>query len=820
VHADSLQTPPPAKAVNRQPLVLGAALLLAGAAAGAVLHGRGGGAEASILAAALLLWATWATLEHRGRGRFAGAALAGAILLSGLVLWQLDQNALERSHIASFLPTADDELPITLRVRIDAVEEAVGDHQAARCTGQVQSLLTTRGWIPATGQVLINWTGGDPRRLSPGELAEIYGWLKRPDPPRNPGGIDRRKQLAADRIFAEVRVPRAAGLVQLQAGYGRAAWLDRFRGFLRGKLLQHTVREDVPAAYTLTALILGTRDPAMRDVSQSFADAGVAHLLAISGSHIVFFAGLAWGLLRLLPLRPRPRELLIALIVLAYVLATPCNPPVIRAAIALVLVVIARLVGRPREYLNMLAAAAILVLLLRPTDLLDAGCQLSFVSTAGLILLAERLYHGWFGPWLERESLVADLAGTPWARRRIAAYRFFCGLLVANAIGAATAAPLVALHFGQVNLWAVLAGLVALPVVSVGMVVGALQLLLELLSTTAASWFSPLSILVGKAMIWIVARLAQLPGSAVAVRPPPSWLIALMYAVLLLWIFRRRFGLSRAAVVNAILGIAALTAAWYAFTQPVNALRFTLLDAGPNASSVIARLPGGELWLLDAGVSRGSSATALLAPALRLQGTRRFAGIALTALDPAHAGGAGEAIRAYDPRQVLLSQAQWDHRGETFSGIQLERAAGARVSPLSAPASIAFRDGTRIDILWPPPPSANPTDRTDLILLWHFAGKSILTLDPRADGPLALALLSRPALRCDVVLFLGNQRGTADEPLRRLIAPLAPRQILWAGRGPWSPKTLPPNESNAADGATTLFIDSTGSLHTVPLSRP
>ena len=57
----------------------------------------------------------------------------------------------------------------------------------------------------------------------------------------------------------------------------------------------------------MVAIFLGYRAPGMEEVTQAFSDAGVAHLLAISGMHVVLIAGLAWWALRFFIARPRWR---------------------------------------------------------------------------------------------------------------------------------------------------------------------------------------------------------------------------------------------------------------------------------------------------------------------------------------------------------------------------------------------------------------------------------------------------------------------------------------------------------------------------------
>jgi competence protein ComEC len=541
----------------------------------------------------------------------------------------------------------------------------------------------------------------------------------------------------------------------------------------------------------------------------------VAHLLAISGSHIVFFAAMAWWGVMLIPLRPRQRELLIAGIVGMYVLATPCGPPIIRAAVALGMVVISRLAGRPAQYLNMLAAAAIVIVLWRPADIGDAGFQLSFISTAGLILFAERLYKGLFGAYLERQSLIAELAATRWARRKLWAKKWVCGGLVANLIGAVTAAPLVAYHFGQVNLWAVVAGIIALPVVSIALVFAALQRAAEFAGVGAV--LAMPTLYAGKLMIWVVQMLAALPGAAMAVRQPPWYLVALLYAGMLLAVVRRRVALSRAQAVNCCVGCAVVAVGWYAFSAPVGAMDVTVLSVG-QTSSVLIRAPGGELWAIDAAVPRGSSPTNILGNTMRSSGERRLAGLVLTHLDAPHASSAAEVVERFGPGHVFVSEVDWRHRSETLAGASVDAVASIQhtpVTPLHAGQQLVLGREATLEILWPPK-DADPLDHPNLIVRLTCGLRHVLIVDPHGQRALAALTLADPMLRADVVIFTNQERGAADEGLRKTIEPLNARNILWASRGSWAPRASAAGERNAADGAIRLRISASGEITLPP----
>src|SRR5207237_414997 len=86
------------------------------------------------------------------------------------------------------------------------------------------------------------------------------------------------------------------------------------------------------------------------------------------------------------------------------------EPSVLRAVIMAVLVLAALLLEREAAVANSLALAALLILALRPGDLLDPGFQLSFAATAGII--AAPLPRGLVGGALG-VSLAAQLAVLP-----------------------------------------------------------------------------------------------------------------------------------------------------------------------------------------------------------------------------------------------------------------------------------------------------------------------------------------------------------------------------------------------------------------------
>ncbi len=173
----------------------------------------------------------------------------------------------------------------------------------------------------------------------------------------------------------------------------------------------------------LTTLLLGSKEymtPATRAI---FADAGIAHLLALSGMHIAIVAALLLAFLFPLNIAGgyKLRYLLTIVILWAYTFLTGLAPSTVRASLMATFCFTGLMLERKSSPLNALLAAAFCILVADPRCVYDLGTQLSFLSVASLILFVGPLntvdhrshprLHAVVGALLT--SLVATLATWP-----------------------------------------------------------------------------------------------------------------------------------------------------------------------------------------------------------------------------------------------------------------------------------------------------------------------------------------------------------------------------------------------------------------------
>jgi competence protein ComEC len=184
-------------------------------------------------------------------------------------------------------------------------------------------------------------------------------------------------------------------------------------------------------------------DPA---TEESLRRAGLAHLVAVSGSNVAIVLGAVAFACRRLGLRLRLGIAAAALFMFVAVVGS--EPSVLRAALMGAIAVAAIAAGHKAEPLHALGLAVILLLCLRPGMVFSIGLHLSVAATAGIIL--------WAGP-IARRLRLPRVAAVP---------------LAATLSAQVAVAPLLVLGFGEVSLVAPLANLIAFPAVPLGTILG------------------------------------------------------------------------------------------------------------------------------------------------------------------------------------------------------------------------------------------------------------------------------------------------------------------------------------------------------------
>ncbi|PUZ28248.1 hypothetical protein DCC81_01825 [Chitinophaga parva] len=265
-----------------------------------------------------------------------------------------------------------------------------------RTTARVVAQYTTQGWQPACGEVQLY--AKPAASLHPGDRLVCTDSLQRIQNSGNPGAFDIAGYMAGQHIFHQVWLTPAHTWV---VGRTPMPLWQRILAACRQYCVR-TFQRYVPSpreAGLAEALLIGYKDDLDKLLVQDYTQAGVVHIIAISGMHLLLlYEALLW-LLQALPEKRWSRAVKAALmlaVLWGFALLTGGAASVLRATLMYTFITVERLVvQRYTNRYNLLAASAFLLLCYQPRLLLDVGFQLSYLAVLSLMLFQRgiaRLY--------------------------------------------------------------------------------------------------------------------------------------------------------------------------------------------------------------------------------------------------------------------------------------------------------------------------------------------------------------------------------------------------------------------------------------------
>ena len=526
---------------------------------------------------------------------------------------------------------------------------------------------------------------------------------------------------------------------------------------LRHRLLDAVASTDRPGAILAQALVFGDARRVPSDWKTGLRRAGLSHLLAVSGLHVGLILGGFWWLFG--GISNRLTALGGASVLLLYGCLVGPRPSLLRAAVMALLVILALVLERPPQALNSLCAALIVILSFDPAAALDLGFQLSFLATAGILLLAPRLLRSW------RRRGVGGAAG-----------HVAVALAVTVAAQLATL-PVTAVRIGVLTPLAPALNLVFVPWTALALGVSLLWVVV------AAGASMPLVSMVAEPMaagLLGMLDVLSLPFAWLAELPPGAWLavpVSVEFGAavtLTIWLWTLLTGFPRAAY--------ALSLVLVCTPAPADPeARLVMLDVGQGEALVLRSGDRGPVILVDGGgFRRGNFAEAALLQALAAEGVRRIDLAVLSHGDTDHCRGLLELAR------YLRVERLWAARVEVRNGCGRELAERLLGRVELVERGYAEAVGVwRLEIHHPGPEPGDDGNSASLVIR-ACAGHSCVLLTGDLDLAGERELLTwnrsrRGSLRSDVlkVAHHGSRTSTGAEFLDAVAPRLA---LMSAGR--------------------------------------
>ncbi|MBI85626.1 MAG: DNA internalization-related competence protein ComEC/Rec2 [Planctomycetaceae bacterium] len=624
--------------------------------------------------------------------------------------------------------------------------------EETRLSVQIIKVRNGADWQSSSGKTHL-FVEGQLLGVHPGDRIRVFARMLKPRPAQNPGEFDLWLHQRADRILCRnyANYPDCVTVLDPRVQWSFRGWIESVRSRCNEILWSRLSHQRSGLA---TAVLLGAREQLNREKIEDFVVTGTIHLFAISGLHVGILATALFFLARLNFVSQRWAPLFVFCLVLLYAMLTDARPPVVRATVLLAALCGGMLMGRKTSPFNSLAAAAIFILAINPSDLFRTGTQLSFLAVATLY---------WFSPCLTRVQNADPLAQlveksrprfVRWLRR---IGKTYFQLALASGVIWLVALPLVMHRFHILSLSAVLLNTILWIPMLVALLSGFSLLLLTWLAPPAA----PVAAWICDNSLWVlemtVATVRSIPASHFWVTGPTWWWLAVFYAGVFLLasvpLLRptKRWCLTILAIW---IGIGFLTSSWERWQRTSNqTLACTFLSVG-HGTSVVLEIPGGKTVLYDAGTSGSpSAATRSVSSFLWSRGITHLDAIILSHADVDHYNGLPELMDRLSVGSFFISPVTFAHMNPALEQLlqSLEKN-GIHPQKIDAGDLVHISHETRIEVLHPPAMGSSGSDNSNSIVLEiTYQGRRIL-LPGDLETPGLEAVIAKTPRRYDLVM--------------------------------------------------------------------
>ena len=528
--------------------------------------------------------------------------------------------------------------------------------------------------------------------LKYGERIHLLAKLRLPRNFGNPGAFDYEGYLRGRGISTLASVK--AGKIEVIPGTsGSRLGLGRSR--VRNSILKHLREKGLwnqQDSALFAAMIVGDDSMLMRNVREEFQQTGVYHLLVVSGMNVALLAFAVFWLARRLRLPEWPASLLTIALSVFYAYVAGMGVPIMRAVFMLSLFLVARLLYRDRSGLNATGFAALVVLVISPTALFDAGFQLTFLALLGItgisVPLLERTSNPYRQALAHLDSTAYDVSLDPEIAQfrldlRLVAGRLaqFCGARLARILVTGAASAVLMLYelalvsavtqaavvwpmrtyFHRAAILGLAANILVLPLAGVMLNTGVAAIALSYISMPFARLAARIAAL---ALHWTLACVDSLSRFQVSQWrvSDPTPLLALLAATgvfLALITVRRQRAIALAGLGALFISSGIVATYHFGARAESGKLEITAIDVG-QGDSILVISPEGQTMLIDGGGTTSPVRSEfdfgedVVAPYLWWRGLDKLDVVVLTHAHADHLGGLPRIVEDFHPSELWV----------------------------------------------------------------------------------------------------------------------------------------------------------------------
>lgn len=552
------------------------------------------------------------------------------------------------NHITHFIDRLGQE---KLEIQGRVSQEPIIKNDKTSCIVNISSLdgISVKGRI----QVFIKNISRETSGITYGDSIMYRGSVFRADKNNNPFSFNYREFLENKHIYGisyaysnDIQITSSSRNLYYYSIISPRDWLrkrieryysPRYAGFLK-------------------AILLGEKESLPSQIRKDFARSGLSHILAVSGLHTGVIALILLLILQIFIRNRNIVRIITILLLIYYMLLAHAVPSVQRAVIMISLLLLAKILQRKVDSVNILFGAAFIILLINPSQLFSVGFQLSFVSVFS-ILIVFQFFSRLLNPLREKCRFLFWIVS-------LVFLSFVIQLILA---------PLTIYYFHTLAFGGIIANVLAIPMISLVLPLSLLSILLPIpfLSICYAA--------ANKLLLFIIFLLSDFVSSQrillfdflVLDAFQVVGLYGILIVLILIWKNNDSFFKILVKSSFALVGLILLIIIPSLISPRI--FQMTVLDVG-QGDAIVIRTPNRKTILIDTGdkTEEKNYGEQVIIPYFQSQGIKSIDLLVLTHPHADHTGGAMSVVENMNADEVLLPKCEyesllWQNSLEYFS---------------------------------------------------------------------------------------------------------------------------------------------------------
>jgi competence protein ComEC len=494
-----------------------------------------------------------------------------SLLFIGVILADLSLNHISKHDIFKF---ADGETHI---VEGKVISDIQSNKRNLTFFFQPTKLYYKGKIIKVSGRIRMKVYGEYHKAINYGSYLKIKPRLVQPKPERYKGGFNYRRWL----LIRNTRTLGYAGIDDVEIIDQTISnpflyFAFKLKDYLNDEL-KTILRGDEGSI--IRGITLGVREEIPDKIEEEFNIAGVTHILAISGQNLSLITFVIFLLITSVGFSRRTASLICIPFVVFYSILTGFDPPVVRAMIMALVVLMAIVLKRDYELLNVIGFSFFVFVMFNPLIIYDVGFQLSFSAVIGIALFYNYIYKLMsFIPALIRETFSATASAQ-------------IGVI-----------PILMYNFYGFSVVGLFSNLIIVPLSSILMTASFIGTIFMLLHYNTAIILLKISEFLAWITIILTRLFSKIPFAKIYTGRPFLFYVV-FYLVSLFVIGFYLLYKKKNTRLTFILGLILIIIPLYyslIISDGDNRLTITIFDVG-DADSTVVETPSGDVYIIDGG---------------------------------------------------------------------------------------------------------------------------------------------------------------------------------------------------------------------------